>query len=605
MFNKKVLIAIIVIILLSYSVSAVFRTQIYDYSGKDQRKMVNFSEIDATNISSDLFIGNASGLFGLNKSGFIDIYTSGNFNGSLYTVPGFLNSSASSSRSLFQVVSDTRGTPQFQVQNGGPFLASFITRSFIVVNQNNSLLNSSMNNDCRSWGFKDIDCNTATTGADFGVTDDIEAINLIHAGVGLKSGAGAQGAYLELSDDIEKYSGTSGVYNATTQFFCDYVTNNFEDTGGWIHLIAEGTDAEGALADIATYINTSCVTVKNNPAWMDITIPIAWDVEEEPIFAVVKGGFAEFYVGSHEEAEFKIRGKNSTGDHSFHVDVNAGDDNHISFAADIDTRDYTGVGAISSLVYSSTGATNIHSDLDEMTIDTTNINNSEFHILDINHLGNGANNIFDAIHIHGIVDDIIQTGSSDIANAVYDNELNVTVNATTTEGTVTVFETNLDFLYIGSTTNFTTISLSLDTGSSHDLNFNYFYCNTTGDWELLPGVVDSTAGFKSSGSIDFPNPDDRGLCSKEFDGTPFDTATNYSYIAILRTKVNILTPPVINSISVGGASTGFILREDYMKLIPISSAPEICSVSSEGGIYYNDIDNKHYGCDGATWIAFY
>ena len=120
------------------------------------------------------------------KAGYFDVYTTGNFNGSLYAVPVWVDSSASDSNSLFQVISDTRGTPQFQIQDGGANQASFITRSFMVVNQNNTLLNSSQNNICSDWGFNQIDCNTSTTGADFGVTDDIQALGLIY-GSGLRA----------------------------------------------------------------------------------------------------------------------------------------------------------------------------------------------------------------------------------------------------------------------------------------------------------------------------------------------------------------------------------------------------------------------------------
>ena len=70
------------------------------------------------------------------------------------------NSSASDSNSLFQVISDTKWTPQFQVQNGVNGQASFIVGNFIVVNQNNTLLNSSQNNLC-SDRFSKIECNSA------------------------------------------------------------------------------------------------------------------------------------------------------------------------------------------------------------------------------------------------------------------------------------------------------------------------------------------------------------------------------------------------------------------------------------------------------------
>ncbi|NQU85535.1 MAG: hypothetical protein HQ541_07225 [Mariniphaga sp.] len=179
------------------------------------------------NVTAAYFSGDGSLL--TNIVSYISKWATGNFNGSLYTTGA--DSTLSDSNSLFQIISDTRGTPQFQIQDGGANQASFIARSFMIVKQNNTLLNMSQNNICSDWGFNHIDCNTGTTGADFGVDDDIEAQNLIWSGGGFRAAVERQSAFFIATDNITaKYSGATGSYDPSTYYFCDYTDSNFEDT---------------------------------------------------------------------------------------------------------------------------------------------------------------------------------------------------------------------------------------------------------------------------------------------------------------------------------------------------------------------------------------
>ena len=95
------------------------------------------------NVSASYFIGNGSLLTGI--SNYILKYALGNFNGALYTTGA--DSSLSDSNALFQILGSD-GTPRMQIQNGGTEQASFIARSFMIVNQNNTRLNQSQNNLC-------------------------------------------------------------------------------------------------------------------------------------------------------------------------------------------------------------------------------------------------------------------------------------------------------------------------------------------------------------------------------------------------------------------------------------------------------------------------
>ena len=309
------------------------------------------------------------------KAGFFNKYTSGNFNGSLYNDVQFADSTASDSNSLFQIVSDTRRTPQFLIQNGGPSQASFIARSFMIVNQNNTRLNSSMNNICSSWGFEHLDCNTSTTGADFGVTDDIEATGLIYSGEGLRSHSTSKGAYLVLNDHGSKYIGVNGEYDDSTSIFCDYTSDNFVNTGGWVTITDEMTYT-GAYGDINVFINSSCVELKNNPAWTSDFSNVKWEVVDSPSLISQKGGFFEYYVGNDEQSQFEIRTPNGTGFTGVYFKDDAGADQHQAFTIDMDVNNYEGTVAQNIFMTSSTQMVNKDVTMILLEGDASTMNNS-------------------------------------------------------------------------------------------------------------------------------------------------------------------------------------------------------------------------------------
>ncbi|MBR9683418.1 hypothetical protein GOV03_02660 [Candidatus Woesearchaeota archaeon] len=263
----------------------------------------------AGNITADYFLGNGSQLTGIDI--YLSKYNNGVFNGSLYTKGS--NGSSSDSNSLFQVIGDD-GSPRFQIQNGGNEQASFIARSFIVVNQNDTLLNSSQNNICSDWGFNNIDCNTSSTGADFGVQDDMEVQGLLYADQGIYGAASNWGVHLLLGDMDLTNGGNNGTFTTSTNIFCDYIsspfTQNVIDNELWIK-ITEG-DYEGAVAEMQVFLNSSCVELSNNPAWnSDISNQI-FKLMSRPVFISSDGGFAEFYVGNDEQSKFEINIKNGT-----------------------------------------------------------------------------------------------------------------------------------------------------------------------------------------------------------------------------------------------------------------------------------------------------
>ena len=537
---------------------------------------------------------------GLIRGGFLDRYDSGVFNGSLYTNNAI--STNSISNSLFQVISDTRGTPQFQIQNGGANQASFIARSFLVVNQDNALLNSSQNGICSDWGLNHIDCNTSTTGADLGVTDDIEALGVIYSGRGYKGHAGDSGTYLELREHVSpKATGSNASYSTATTYFCDFVADSFVNSGGWIRLVAEETDLEGASADINSYINSSCITLKYNPAWTDIA-SVDWKQLTSPELIVNSGGFFEYYVGNDTQSTFKIKTKDGTGFTSFHVDDTAGADQHQAMTIDMGMKNYEGQVALN--IFMQAKEEIIDKSLTAILIeaDATNLNGSDGVYIDAKLIGAPLSaGHFDGMHFPAGLTHIIEIGSADTIMSSFYNGVDITANVKGTAADVTVFEADNDVIYIGASTNFTTLSVALSTGSSTNIAATYSYCNGAHVWVPLLGVTDTTDGWKVPGTMSFPSPIDRGNCNQETDGTPFSETTNYTYIAITRTRNNIVTAPVIDILGIGGASENMFLQDDMLRLHPVNSAPEACSATILGAIYFDLSEDDMCVCKSTGW----
>jgi len=526
------------------------------------------------------------GVSGLIRGGFIDRYEAGNFNGSLYTNNAESQRSSNAANSLFQVISDTRGTPQFMIQNGGPSQASFIARSFLVVNQNNTLLNNSQNNICSDWGFNHIDCNTATTGADMGVMGDMEVQELIYSLQGYKGHAGDMGTFLELRDHVSPVAvGSNASYNISTKFFCDFVADNFDTSKGWIRLGGEDTTYEGGSADINSYINSSCITLKFNPSWTDLS-GVDWKQLASPELIVNTGGFLEYYVGDDEQSQFKIKIKNGTGFTGVYIDDKVGADQHQALTIDMSMGNYE--GQVAQNIYMSA-----YEEIRDkrmtgilMEADATNLNSSDGTFIDMTLIGTPlVPGHFDGISMPPGITHLIDVGSADSVSAVYDNEVNITGNVTGV-GTAEVFTLDNDILYVGAEVNFTTIGIALDSEGSVNALFLYWYCNQSGEYQILTGVTDTTNGFTASGGIHLTTPENRGVCNTELDGTPFIDANNYTYIGIQRTRNTIVTKPVLDIVSISGASTNMFLSDTVLRLNP-STGPGDCDATNLGAIYFD------------------
>jgi len=539
-------------------------------------------------VTATSFIGDGSQLSGI--ASFISKYNAGSFNGSLYTINS--DPALSDSNSIFQVLGSD-GTPRFQIQDGGDEQASFIARSFMVVNQNNTRLNQSQNNLCSEWGFSYIDCNTSTTGADFGVQDDFEVQGVVYTKQGIYSGTSDWGVYALFGNLSRFSSGSNGSFYASHDYFCDFILNPFTqeqvDSENWIKIISG--DYEGAIAQFYAFVNSSCVMLVHNPAWDSDLSNIKYALINEPQVVFNDGGAFHFRVGDNNKAKFEIDIKNGTDLEGVLVQGNAGVDQHKVFSLQTDANGFNGVSAFLSKVFSTSAVESTDTSNLLLEFIPINFNNSEHHFIDARISGEKASEMeVDLFSLNGDFNSYIKQGESEsISKVYYDNALGSTVDITSSavssSSNVTIFENDNSILYIGGITNFSEIVIALETPSSADIDGIFYYCNDSGEWEeFLGGVSDTTSGLTSSGSIHADSPSDRGTCNKEIDGTPFADTNNYTYIALKRERNNIVTAPVELIISVGGGVNTFILTDDYIKLNGVSSPPVICESSVDGAI---------------------
>ena len=535
-------------------------------------------------------------------SGYISLYASGNFNGSLYTTG--TDPTASDSNSIFQIIG-SNGAPQFQIQNGGDGQASFIARSFLVVNENATRLNQSQNNLCSDWGFTHIDCNSSETGADMGVQDDLEVEGLIYADHGIYSDTSTWGDYLFLGN-LSKYAdgGVDGEFNDSEDRFCDYGSNPFTqeqvDDETWIE-ITEGV-YKGASAGMTTFINSSCVMVSYNPSWdLDISNQ-KFDILPEPTFVVSDGGFVGIHIGSDSHSMLGIKIENGTDFVGVHIDDTAGADQHKSLIIDTDANNHTGILGINNFFRSTTGGNLLDLVGYYGEFSPTGIDNSDFSFMEFHQLGpRGANNIrvfdifgnFSEIMRHEEVEEIDYVGYWDGTNLI-----NITANATSAATDMEIFSNDNDEVYFCDTVNLTEISVNLQIESSFNLNLNYYYYASDGDWKPL-SVTDTTNGFTITGSVRWATPAD--INKTLTDRNTKNIGASYYCIVAQRTRNNLVTPPT-EDFFVATGNIQFLLRDDLIKLTPASLPPLTCDASIDGAIYYDSDISIHCSCNGTDWV---
>jgi len=417
--------------------------------------------------------------------------------------------------------------------------------------------------------------------------------------------------YLKIysEDSVTIKKGINGEFDDSENMFCDYTANNFTASDASrptkVLTLTSGTYI-GAVAEVNSYINSSCIILEKNPGW-DADTTSTWNLKTGLKVNFNDGEAYKFVVGNDPASLFKIGVPNGTGFTGAYIYDVAGADQHQALTIDVDSKDYDGVVGLNIFMSSSTGVSDIFSNEIRLEGDATGFNNSKLGFIGVNLFGSGLDNDIDIIAIDGLPSEghIIHAGSPDtISKAYYDNTATITDVTTAFSSMATntaLFENDNSIVYVSGAVNFTTIGFSLDTESSRNLRLEYYYCNSADNWVTLNGVSDTTNGMRVSGSISFTNPTDRGTCNDEIDGTAFANTTDYTYIAIKRTRNNVNTPPIENSVSIAGGGDTFLMALDYMKMNPVDTSPEICDIAMLGAIYFDISEDDMCQCASGGW----
>lgn len=457
-----------------------------------------------------------------------------------------------------------------------------------------------------------------SSGSPLLVSDSVEISKGLEVGKGITSTSSQYGIGLMVNDYsfVINRSDISGdaTFNGTLHYICDFVNDPFiaVEEGMFLTVLSSAdVDYTGGTGEITDVINSSCVHVDvgagGNTVLADAT-SFKYQIYEHPSFAVLDNGVLHSKLGESDEARFHFFIPNGTGFHGFIIDDTAGADHHQAMTVDTDTYGFDGVVGINSFLRSSQAVVGKSSINLLLEADATNYDaDSHVSMVDMRLIGETSADT-DAWRIDPNFDHILHVGSADTIDlAYYDNTstvVNVTQNFTTAGSAtdMTLFENDDSIIYIGSMLNFSTISVSLDTDASQNLNFDYFYCNGTFEWVELSGVVDTTNGFTVSGTISFIIPDDFTACNRDLNDDAFTNTTNVTYVAIQRTRNFVVTDPVESLFSISGGSVQMILQNDMLMLNPVTAPPETCSASFEGALYFDSDVNRLCFCDGSNWL---
>ncbi len=455
---------------------------------------------------------------------------------------------------------------------------------------------------------------------------DIWAEDSIKAMEGLYSeskpyGAGLEVSSNDLSTTYNNVIHADATLTAATQVITD-THASFDDSfeSQFIRVISSTPSFTGAVGEITDVISSTVIAVSFATAGTDTIVDatgMSYVVYPHPNFFVGDNGAISASVGQNADAKFEVHIPDGRGFHGVYIEDTAGVDQHQALTVDVDSQGYDGIVALNLFMEnaSSTNASNgVQETMISMEGNGSNYSNSSLRFLDINLLGSGTDNDVDVIHMSNLplTSHILHAGSPETLDAsYYDNGDGTTASTTvafnSTGSNVALFENDDSIIYISGEagSEFTNIAFDLSTPGNRNILAEYYYCDGDDSWKTLPGVTDTTNGFKQSGTINFINPVDRGQCNEEMDSTAFPDTTAREYIAVKRTRNNYAgQKPIENLVSISG--NGSYLYMDSYGLKPVGSqgAPYACTASVAGMSYYDATAVALLWCDGATWNEY-
>ena len=491
--------------------------------------------------------------------------------------------------------------------------------TYLKVDGSNNMTGDLIVNDTIT-AYNNIIVGDESASASFRGLGDYYGIGSVKAMEGLYAEAMMYGAGLEILDNnVETISANiftrNATLNASTKVIYDSEAS-FNDTyeGQFFRVISSTPSFTGSTGEIINVINSTHLVLSFATAGSNMIIDavdMTYVIYPHPNLFVGDHGAISSLVGSNPDAKFEIHIPNGTGFHGVYVEDTAGADQHQSFTIDTDGKGYDGIVGINNFISSSEPAEHKRMTNLLLEADATGLNHSTGSAIEIKLIGQaGSGTVYDGILLDSNLNKIMKMGSSEtLSIAYYDNGDGTTVEATgnftSQNDDMTLFENDNSYIYIGNTANFTSIGISLSTAGVRNILAEYYYCNDSGNWLELLEVTDTTNGMRVSGTITFENPSDRGTCNKEVDGTAFANSTNFTYVAVKRTRNNYAgQKPVENLVSISGGSTWMFTDKYGTKPYGSAGAPYTCSQTYAGMTHYDTSAVALLWCDGSSWIEF-
>jgi len=466
----------------------------------------------------------------------------------------------------------------------------------------------------------------ATTGeAGFIGAGDIYALDSIKAKGGFFAEAQAYGAGIEVLSNgntniYDNVGDDDATLTASTKTITDsnatFVAATYE--GAFMIVLSSTPSYTGAVGEIIDVLDTTHMVVSfatsNGDTIVDATA-MTYVVYNRPVFFAGDNGYVAATIGNNTDAQFGIKIPEGNGFTGVYIDDIAGADQHQALTIDVDSQGYDGIVALNLFMQNASSTNPSDGVLETMASLEGNANNylnSSLRFMDFNLIGTGTDNDVDIMHINNLplTSHIIHSGNpNDLERAYYDDGDGTTIDSTTafnsTATNITLFENDNSIIYIAGATDTEFINMAFDisTESQRNINAEYYYCDGDDSWKILPSVVDTTNGFKQSGSINFMNPVDRGQCNEEIDSTAFADTDARSYIAIKRRRSNnwVGQKPIENLVSISGGGSYLYMDSYGLKPVPSSGAPYACSATTAGMQYYDSSDTHFYGCNATSW----
>jgi len=207
-----------------------------------------------------------------------------------------------------------------------------------------------------------------------------------------------------------------------------------------------------------------------------------------------------------------------------------------------------------------------------------------------------------ALQVYGAVDDDPGYGYEVASGVVTDRVNGGTADTTAfleaSASDLQIFDSDNDYILIGSPKEFEIINVFLDTGANRNCNLTFEYSTGDNTWSTL-AVIDTTSGFKNTGSINFNAPTSPAWAVGETAESASDISSAY-YVKITRTRNNLNTPPV------EGHFHTRINKADGMEIkgsgaiLPAFQGADPCGDTVRfptGSIFYNSADNLPCFCN--------